>query len=258
MNMLKFNQAKKIWQQAGADGIALSPPTDFELEVHKKMLARFHVGEFYFYIFNLSTVEVEFVSEQAESVLGYPLEEFSPQMFISKLHPEDADRFVHYEQASSEFFEKLEPTERLKYKMSYDFRVRCADNNYKWILQQVSIIQLSDSGAVVRTLGVHTDITPLKAGNRPSGLSLIGLDGAPSYPNLVVAPGSGTSSPSLFSSREIEILKLILLGKKTAEIAEILFVSKHTISVHRKNMLRKSGCASFFEIGKKAAIEGWL
>ena len=256
--MLKFNQAKQIWQRASTNSEALAPPKDFELEVHKKMLARFHVGAYYFYIFNLSTVKAEYISEEAPSVLGYPLEEFSPQMLISKLHPEDVDRFISYEKSCGEFFEKLPPLERLKYKASYDFRVRCANGKYKWILQQTSIIQLDESGGPVRSLGVHTDITPLKAGDRPSGLSMIGLEGAPSYPNLVVAAESGTASPSLFSSREIEILKLILSGKKTAEIADLLYVSTHTISVHRKNMLRKAGCSSFFEVGKKAAIEGWI
>ena len=258
MNKLRYNRAKKIWQQASTDGRELSPPADFELDVYKKMLSRFHVGEFYYYIFNLATVEAEFVSSEAEKILGYPLAEFTPKMFVANLHPEDAERFVSYEQAASEFFDKLEPSERLKYKISYDFRVRCPDGSYKWILQQVSIIQLSESGGAVRTLGVHTDITPLKAGNRASGLSMIGLDGAPSYPNILVAPGSGSASPTLFSEREIEILKLVLAGKKTAEIADLLCVSTHTISVHRKNILRKSGCSSFFEIGQKASVQGWL
>lgn len=39
--------------------------------------------------------------------------------------------------------------------------------------------------------------------------------------------------------REIEILKLIALGKSTISIASDLFVSPHTVQTHRKNIIKK-------------------
>jgi len=41
--------------------------------------------------------------------------------------------------------------------------------------------------------------------------------------------------------REIEIIKLLSQGFDTIEIAEKLFISKHTVSTHRKNILNKTG-----------------
>jgi DNA-binding NarL/FixJ family response regulator len=41
--------------------------------------------------------------------------------------------------------------------------------------------------------------------------------------------------------REIEIIKLLAQGLGTNEIAEKLFISKHTVSTHRKNILNKTG-----------------
>jgi DNA-binding NarL/FixJ family response regulator len=41
--------------------------------------------------------------------------------------------------------------------------------------------------------------------------------------------------------REIEIIKLLADGLGTNEIAEKLFISKHTVSTHRKNILHKTG-----------------
>ena len=41
------------------------------------------------------------------------------------------------------------------------------------------------------------------------------------------------------SRREREILGLIGAGHTSAEIAEMLYVSKHTVAVHRKNLCRK-------------------
>lgn len=41
--------------------------------------------------------------------------------------------------------------------------------------------------------------------------------------------------------REIEVLSLIKRGMKNREIAEALFISEQTVSVHRKNIFRKVG-----------------
>ncbi|QNF32225.1 response regulator transcription factor [Adhaeribacter swui] len=54
------------------------------------------------------------------------------------------------------------------------------------------------------------------------------------------------------SSREIEVIRLIAEGKSTAEIAETLFLSPHTINSHRKNILRKLQIKSPVELIIKA------
>ncbi|MGM0582266.1 MAG: response regulator transcription factor [Bacteroidota bacterium] len=53
---------------------------------------------------------------------------------------------------------------------------------------------------------------------------------------------------SNFTSREIEIIKLLAAGKSSTEIAEILFISPQTVSKHRSNILKKSGCKSSTEL----------
>lgn len=49
------------------------------------------------------------------------------------------------------------------------------------------------------------------------------------------------SSKSVLSPREKDILTLIGKGKTSHEIANELFISKHTVDTHRKNMIRKLG-----------------
>ncbi|WKK74440.2 response regulator transcription factor [Marivirga salinae] len=53
---------------------------------------------------------------------------------------------------------------------------------------------------------------------------------------------------SNFTSREIEIIKLLAAGKSSLEIADILFISPQTVSKHRSNILKKSGCKSSTEL----------
>lgn len=54
--------------------------------------------------------------------------------------------------------------------------------------------------------------------------------------------------PTSLSPREYEVLRLITKGHKTAEIAEKLHVSVHTINSHRKNILRKLNLKSPAEL----------
>lgn len=50
---------------------------------------------------------------------------------------------------------------------------------------------------------------------------------------------SGRREKGLLTKRELEILKLIGVGKINQEIADELFIGKTTVETHRKNMMRK-------------------
>lgn len=54
--------------------------------------------------------------------------------------------------------------------------------------------------------------------------------------------------PTALSPREYEVLQLITKGHKTAEIADELNVSVHTINSHRKNILKKLNLKSPTEL----------
>ncbi|MDA0972789.1 MAG: response regulator transcription factor [Bacteroidetes bacterium] len=48
-------------------------------------------------------------------------------------------------------------------------------------------------------------------------------------------------APVLLTDRETEILRYIAVGHTNGEIAEMLFLSSHTVNTHRKNILNKIG-----------------
>lgn len=254
MEIITYDKAKEIWNKIAktSDNQSLY----FELEVHKKLLDIFHIGPHYYYIFNLNTVSFEFVDSKMTKVLGYSEEEFCTALFLSNIHPEDAPYFLNFEHAVTEFLSKLPPEKIMKYKMSYDYRVKHADGHYIRLLQQVTTIHSDDNGAVIRTLGVHTDITELKSEGIPK-LSFIGLEGEPSYhdvkPNQVFL-----NEKSLLTKREKEILRLIVEGKSSDMIATHLFISKHTVMTHRRNIHSKTKTNSVANLVKNAIHMGWI
>jgi DNA-binding NarL/FixJ family response regulator len=63
-------------------------------------------------------------------------------------------------------------------------------------------------------------------------------------PNIFYENKSKATTDNLFpdiSQRELDVLKLICEEMNTQEIADKLFISKHTVETHRANLLLKVG-----------------
>lgn len=90
----------------------------------------------------------------------------------------------------------------------------------------------------------------------------IGLikDGSSFYCQKIVDLLTDKDQNTVFdlSEREFEIIKHIALGKSSAEIADELHLSIHTINSHRKNILKKLGLKSPAELIIYAVEKGWV
>ena len=53
---------------------------------------------------------------------------------------------------------------------------------------------------------------------------------------------------NIFFDREFEIIKFVQEGLDSEQIAEKLFLSKHTVNTHRKNILEKTGKAHISDL----------
>lgn len=54
------------------------------------------------------------------------------------------------------------------------------------------------------------------------------------------------------SRRELEVVRLVAVGRTNAEIAQELFLSRRTVDMHVRNILRKLGCRSRVEAAHRA------
>jgi two-component system LytT family response regulator/two-component system response regulator LytT len=53
---------------------------------------------------------------------------------------------------------------------------------------------------------------------------------------------------NMLSKRESEVLKQVLEGKTSNDIAELLFISVNTVHTHRRNILKKTGARSLVDL----------
>ena len=221
--MQQLREAKKIWSKM-VEGLSSHHPIPFNPEAYKKLQSIFSVGDYYYYIFNVKTVELEYVSSEIQNMLGYSPSDLTIAFILEQIHPMDVSWFLDFEAATLSFMTQLPINKVMKYKIRYDYRLKKADGTYLRILQQNVAIENGVAGQVIRSLGIHTDITHLKKEGKPT-LSFIGLDGEPSYIDVQVKK-IFSPTEEMFSNREKEILLHLISGKTSSEIAQLLYISK--------------------------------
>lgn len=251
-----YEEAKKIWNGLIKNTQTPAEDRELEFEIHKRLLNFFSVGDYYYFVFNLATASVDYVSHGAKTLLGYELEEISVQFFLQHIHPEDQPYFLAFETMIGEFISKAAPEQIANYKARYDYRIKKKDGTYVRILQQTMIIQHDKDKNIYRSLGIHTDISEFKTIGKPV-FSLIGMNGEPSFIDIDIRNRIGVENSPL-SKREIQIVTLLMDGLDSKGISERLFISTHTVNTHRKNILQKTGCTNTMQLLSKAINHGWI
>jgi DNA-binding CsgD family transcriptional regulator len=248
---LEFNKVMK-----GLSNETAPSRLNLEQDFYKKLLNFFLIGESYYFIINHQSLVTEFVSKEIEEVLGYHPSDFTIPFMNSKLHPDDRSWFLAFGKSIVDFFSKLPLEKIMKYKVRYDIRFRKLNGDYARILYQGMLLEHDEQGRFLRTLSAHTDISYLKQEGTPV-LSFIGVDGEPSYLNVDLSCIYIESREDL-TRREREVLRLLIEGKLSKEISDILKISKQTVDTHRKNMLHKKNLNNTSELIGKALRYGWI
>jgi PAS domain S-box-containing protein len=254
MDKLILDQANKVWREIGQ----YKKPEKFELEIeiYKKMLNFFQVGDYCYFIFSPPEMRMEYTNPSITKLLGYHPDEFTLEKFLSVIHPDDLQNYLNFEATITDFWKKLHPEKVMKYKTRYDFRIRCKDGEYKRLLQQVAAIQSDEEGAVLRTFVIFTDISHLKQSNKMI-LSIIGLEGEPSYIDLQPVTQL-VPFKEILTQREKEILQLLSQNLNSSDIAQLLHISVSTVASHRKNIFRKTQTHNVLELVQLALEKGWI
>lgn len=250
-----FREVKEQWKIIAQE--AIPPAPELKLAFYKKMLSLFQVGEFYYFTFLPGNYQIEYVSPNISSVLGYSSMEFNIDMMMQIIHPDDLPGFIEFEKKVVEFKTHLNPDKIMKYKSQYNYRIRKKDGKYIPILQQSTTIQTNENGAALRNFIIHTNISTLRPSPEMS-LSFIGMEDEPSYYNVLGGKKKLKSARPLFTKREKEILILLSERKTSNEIAEQLFISSETVNTHRKNIHSKANTHTVLELIVKSMEEGWI
>lgn len=209
------------------------------------------------YILNFATQEYLYVSESCEQILGYTAKEFmnfGRKFFITLVDNNDMkivakevfERLINYAKP-------LNAEELKKCRFSLNYRLKRKDGIYIKLLQQYVVLEVNKQGYPVLTLGVITDITAHKADDKIT-FSISHYDKKTGF--KTISSDSYVKVETTLTPREIEIVKYIVSGHTTPEMADILFISQHTLKTHRKNIFKKTNCKNVVELVNYAIVNG--
>jgi len=197
----------------------------------------------FFNVFDMLRMKSEFVSLGSIQLMGITPEELTSYHFKEATHPDDLKR---HELGLAQLFKIAHELFITKtgYKIiSTNFRFRNPGGRYVNHLIQVFFFYCPDPWNSVYVLHIFTDISWCKK-MRHGFHYYLGDDITYfRYPDEELL-----LTGNIFSDREFEIIKLVHQGLDSEQIAEKLFLSKHTVNTHRKNILDKTGKGHISEL----------
>lgn len=220
--------------------------------------ASFCLGHCAPFVFSVNAAKFLYMGKNCERLTG-----ISSMEMMKLTMAESAPRVIDPEQGplvcklSIASFEKLvgEYAGRTDVQVNMDFGIIRQDGQKRRLLIQFRPIKWDDAGNVEITGGYFVDITHIKRVGHP--LVTINYDGEVLHlfePNDLELVKEGVT---IFTLRELELLRMIDNGYSTEEIVVKTGLSKSTVYAHRRNILAKSeqpSIAKLIDTLKKSGI----
>jgi DNA-binding CsgD family transcriptional regulator len=190
--------------------------------------------------FDYRNLSLAFFAGNVEELTGYPASMFRDkgmETSFAMLHPEDRPELFRFQKVVFDNFHQLTLAEKHTFEFSYTTRwVHRKTNAITWMLGKVRPYLIDAAGNFAMDLHII-----IKLHTSPK---ISGYDWNYSYQKeegtrIFVSKDSPNSRVISLTKKEKEIVKLILDGKESKDIAEYLNISVNTVGTHRKNILKK-------------------
>ncbi len=197
----------------------------------------------FYHTFNHYTSKFEFLSRGLLAITGYTKDEYISMGNFPLLEIGHPDDVAILESALfrdfKEVFSKYSIEDRSRLKFQFNYRILRKDKSVINILEQDNFVEIDINGNAQLSFGSCSQI-PFNDGPYYCGLSVYFLSEKTSQIvfQRIYRPGINIHENNL-TSREREVIKLLVDGMTSKEIGEQLHISKNTVDNHRRNLLRK-------------------
>ncbi|QKG55829.1 PAS domain-containing protein [Hymenobacter sp. BRD128] len=226
----EFTGVRRVWRTIYPDGDAAAP-VQVTAEAVRDLARQMLLNQFVF-IYDVRAQQPVFVSAGIERVLGYPADEFNLEHFYNQIHPADAALVGRATMLSAEYAGRYR-AETLGQVFSTAYRLRHQRGHYIRILRQNYGLYADEKGNVLVIASIYTDITAHKHTDEVT-FHCTDERLQRRLEQELCPPGE------TLSRREQAVLKRVLAGRSSQQIADELFVSVHTVNTHRRNIKRKA------------------
>ncbi len=184
------------------------------------------------YVFDFRAGAITFV--KGGELLGYDSEEVTIET-IADFHPDD-EHIVSTITYSLINYALKHPTTELGYFRS-TYRLKKKDGTYIQVLRLTKVLEKDDQNRMLSNLSLLVSLEFMEV----PPIYKWEISGVGEFRQEILENIYGHVQMS-FTPREHELMSMICKGMTSAEIGKQLFISKHTVDTHRRNILRKSGC----------------
>jgi DNA-binding CsgD family transcriptional regulator len=193
--------------------------------------------------------------------LGYShsyLQKGGPLFLCSLHHPDD---FKIYNETvfplNINYVKNREITDLRKVIFTVNYRLKRKNGEYCAVRQRSSFVCVASDGTPLVEMSEIMDISEYKTDSKI--IHTIENYNNRNYTKLLIKNHfSPNVNPVTLSNRELDVLKCVCNGLCSKQIADQLEISVNTINNHRKNMLKKTHCSNFTELGYQAKSQGLL
>ena len=190
-------------------------------------------------IHNNTTFSVEYMSERGLKLLGISLDE------LRALGPAYHERFFNMEEAKvyvPKIFSSLERNDPQEWVTFFQQVKHAGKTDWTWYSSSTRIFMLNEENKPLLSI---TIALPLDYDHHNTAV----VERLQKENDFLRENSHKFSS---LTKRERDILKLTCLGKSSQEISECLFISPTTADTHRRNLKKKLGANSSYELSQFA------
>ncbi|UQB69994.1 helix-turn-helix transcriptional regulator [Epilithonimonas zeae] len=218
----------------------------------------FSIGEFYYYSINVPESTLMFTNGHILKIHGLKKLPKYLKEIIDLIHPDDLDFVMEAERMTLEKMNEIGWEHQQNLKCSYCFRMRTWKGNYEMFHHQSLHIAKDEDGKLLQAVNIHTNIQHITTTN--SHIVLVaGVGNRDDFHQMHYEKTEQKQLPdNSLTKREIEILSLLALGNSAKQISDILDLSYHTVTTHRRNIFQKTDCTKISELIKKALEWGLI
>lgn len=227
--------------------------TDFRDEVN--CFSNFPLGILpTFYILNYQTKKYEFVSKEFQCYSKHRAEELiegGMEKFLSIYQKDDFE--LYSEQIFSKNLEiilDIPQEERNQLLFTNTYRIFNKDKTISHLLQKNRIIADPITGLPLYAYGSVSNLTNLMLFNREIYHRVEKTDDLDATKKTILLSDSYKiyDEDKKLTSQENRIIELLIKGLSTKEIAQKLFISHHTVNIHRSNILKKTNSKNVVQL----------
>lgn len=234
---------------------------DFDLQAqiaHIRSLEQSLPPSIGLYLLDLHAFRYAYMSQRSLSITGIAPAIYEQQglnYYFEHLHPEDrllitTKTLPMYQKQLSE----CSPQDRLKLHAALNYRIKSdlQTEDYRHVLTQLSIRSVNEDYMPVLLLGVFSQLRMEQFQGQDFKLYLA-ENGALTK---TLVDELITANP--LTDKEVLVLQKLSEGLSSKRIGDLLFISKHTVDTHRRNIIRKLGVTNSVEAVIYCRSFGWI